>query len=456
MPVGRGDPLKNDPTFDYSPPVLDRVQYWGNSNKSKEKKDILLLGVTSKRSHKKEPKHNTIMRRNFFSHLPTRLMPPPMQTISPSMKHSSTENYHGAYYHNRYNMPSQSWSHNSINYGDSNVEESINYVSVSRPNKNSIRNEYTQHNTQPPRKPWLHALLEKEVTKPTASNYVMQPSKSVYESHPPPSLEPLNPVPSSTVRTTTSTTSTTSEAPYFQPTVLPEIISPTTDPLFAHYDQPQGSVARPMYLIIEGHSKVKTYGQNDNSTVRKHIPKIVPIKAAEESIIKHVVSEDDTGHAMEVMHLHTTQPPTPSTTPSPSAMGDLLSLLDSSLGNFFLGEDSTTKKSKTKGGSDKPKSEKTEKPEKPEDPKASEKKDASEKSEDPKAFVKKDASEKSDNSDNAERESRQIFDYDNLPEPMLREEDGMLAHDFQITLQPKNAQGVTFDTDFDYPSTEIV
>lgn len=27
-PLGRGDPLKNDPTFDYLPPVLDKVHYW--------------------------------------------------------------------------------------------------------------------------------------------------------------------------------------------------------------------------------------------------------------------------------------------------------------------------------------------------------------------------------------------------------------------------------------------
>lgn len=49
MPVGRrGDPLKNDPTYDYSPPVLDRVRYW-ESGKDKSG-DILLLGVSSKKA----------------------------------------------------------------------------------------------------------------------------------------------------------------------------------------------------------------------------------------------------------------------------------------------------------------------------------------------------------------------------------------------------------------------
>lgn len=29
-PIGRGDPLKNDPTFDYSPPMVSKVKYWIN------------------------------------------------------------------------------------------------------------------------------------------------------------------------------------------------------------------------------------------------------------------------------------------------------------------------------------------------------------------------------------------------------------------------------------------
>ncbi|XP_018573004.1 uncharacterized protein LOC108912289 [Anoplophora glabripennis] len=57
-PLGRGDPLKNDPTYDYVPPVLDRVQYWVDPALRKpdppvpgenQKTEILLLGVTSKK-----------------------------------------------------------------------------------------------------------------------------------------------------------------------------------------------------------------------------------------------------------------------------------------------------------------------------------------------------------------------------------------------------------------------
>lgn len=73
MPVGRGDPLKNDPTYDYSPPVLDRVHYWGESavNDKSNKKEILLLGVSSKQPINR--KMDTIpltsnIRRNYFMH----------------------------------------------------------------------------------------------------------------------------------------------------------------------------------------------------------------------------------------------------------------------------------------------------------------------------------------------------------------------------------------------------
>lgn len=57
-PLGRGDPLKNDPTYDYVPPVLDRVHYWIDPASRKpdpqnaadmKKTEILVLGVSSKK-----------------------------------------------------------------------------------------------------------------------------------------------------------------------------------------------------------------------------------------------------------------------------------------------------------------------------------------------------------------------------------------------------------------------
>lgn len=68
-PVGRGDPLK-DPTYDYMPPVLDRVRYWAEGTSNKNKNDILLLGVPSKKLspiNKKEKYTYGPVKRTYYS-----------------------------------------------------------------------------------------------------------------------------------------------------------------------------------------------------------------------------------------------------------------------------------------------------------------------------------------------------------------------------------------------------
>ncbi|XP_026485458.2 uncharacterized protein LOC113392988 [Vanessa tameamea] len=53
--TGRGDPLRNDPTYDYEPPVLERVHYWADEvhaqpEKNPERKsEVLVLGVSSRK-----------------------------------------------------------------------------------------------------------------------------------------------------------------------------------------------------------------------------------------------------------------------------------------------------------------------------------------------------------------------------------------------------------------------
>lgn len=78
MPVGYADPLKNEPTLDYSPPTLERVRYWsefndGNNNKNEkpsvntntnnnhlnEKSEILMLGMPMKNAIYSHNKHST-------------------------------------------------------------------------------------------------------------------------------------------------------------------------------------------------------------------------------------------------------------------------------------------------------------------------------------------------------------------------------------------------------------
>lgn len=53
--TGRGDPLRNDPTYDYEPPVLERVHYWADDTRlerehyPERKSEVLMLGVSSRR-----------------------------------------------------------------------------------------------------------------------------------------------------------------------------------------------------------------------------------------------------------------------------------------------------------------------------------------------------------------------------------------------------------------------
>lgn len=188
------------------------------------------------------------------------------------------------------------------------------------------------------KKPWIQALLQKEVTKP--HTYVsMESSPTVYESHSMGfSAAHHNEVAQTMWETTTQ----------FMPTIAPATM--TTDELFSHYKQPEKPMAGPMYLIIQGHSKVKTYGQPDGNG--KMQPKIVPVASTVDPVVTHVVSEHENGQKYEVKHLHKKQedkepllgPITRETsmasmkknaTATPT-MSSLLSLLDSSFGDFLL------------------------------------------------------------------------------------------------------------------------
>ncbi|XP_014356741.2 uncharacterized protein LOC106709447 [Papilio machaon] len=63
--TGRGDPLRNDPTYDYEPPVLERVHYWADEPRvereriPERKSEVLVLGVSSRKpsvaSHQPPP-----------------------------------------------------------------------------------------------------------------------------------------------------------------------------------------------------------------------------------------------------------------------------------------------------------------------------------------------------------------------------------------------------------------
>uniref|UniRef100_A0A1B0CZB6 Uncharacterized protein n=1 Tax=Phlebotomus papatasi TaxID=29031 RepID=A0A1B0CZB6_PHLPP len=304
MPVGRGDPLKNDPTYDYSPPFLERVRYW-ESGKQEKSGEILLLGVPSKKPSvpsRKDFKYLT-MRRNFYQ-LPTILMPPPMQT---------TEKYH---------TPMESWTQRPK---DSMAEASM---SVGAPFKSNYKplSAMNYGEIKPGKASYLHAILQKETlqrpTTPspssTTSSVVMQKVPSVFEVHQSTAIVTKT-TPNQQIETTT----------HFVPTAPPTL---TTDAYFSHYNQPPAPISGPMYLIIEGHSKVKTYSSSDPPD-GKHHANIVPVVSTEDPVVRRVVND-------EVKHLHFRAPevkrkPLPTRT---SAMDSLLSLLDVSFGSLLSEE----------------------------------------------------------------------------------------------------------------------
>lgn len=274
--------------------------------------------------------------------------------------------------HNYYASPSNYWGNElpMAHPNDAYSEESASYVTVIRPktnphpyastiyNKNirgSIYHLAANVNSLEPveKKPhWVHSLLQKEITYPvqqTTPQVILAYSPHIYDSH--------------SAKATTNAVdnhkfdATTMEVTTAIPTTTP---TPTTpfDTIYSYHKQPPLPVRRPMYLIIQGHSKVKTYGNNSNNgnKTQNHEPKMVPVVPTDDPIVQHVVSLDASVGEFQVKHLHKSQATavkakTTSATSSKPAknkvttpMVSLLSLLDSSLASFGLGE----KESKSK------------------------------------------------------------------------------------------------------------
>lgn len=263
--------------------------------------------------------------------------------------------------------PSMTSLPHRLSYSDAHHQESMQHYSFSRPN--SIHPHATGNKQNAPRKPWLHELLQKELVKPTmkqrmkptmpATKYLMgttkpqqtitmptyapltyapvtfvpgpptietpttsSPIPEIYIT--PSSLLPtvtagFRPMITSTTTTPVTTTTTTTRLMIPQqnnlskrPTVAPapEL---TTDALFSHYKQPPKPLLGPMYLIIEGHSKVKTYGQNE---LDPHSPKIVPVISKREPVVRIADPNEKRGtvETYQVKHLHTKTMPLTTTT----------------------------------------------------------------------------------------------------------------------------------------------
>jgi hypothetical protein len=122
---------------------------------------------------------------------------------------------------------------------------------------------------------------------------------------------PINQQPSQWSSNTATTTATSTVATTTAPSL-------TTDPLFSHYKQPVEPLRGPMYLIIQGHSKVKTYGairqqnsfhgipiqetndinqQGDTETTNERVGKVVQDYIDNEPVEDHVINSEKTESA---------------------------------------------------------------------------------------------------------------------------------------------------------------
>ncbi|XP_030383719.1 uncharacterized protein LOC115631169 [Scaptodrosophila lebanonensis] len=520
-PLGHGDPLQKDPTYDYSPPALERVRYWAENNgssksneakknelppevlRNKTKSEILLLGVGNEQrarqqqyhyqqqqqqQHYQQPHYQqqqqqqhqqakyAAIRRSYYApqqqqqlqqpqlqqqeqqqqqYMPhTHLMPPPMHSHAAPSPMKPT---HVDYRHNMVAAPSPSISSNSYlnspttmmykphfystssltssspwmhapgmsssytssaghpmnrmsSYADAHHQESMQHYSFSRPHTSTHSTTSYSPNAihphpsgpkqmapgAPPRKPWLHELLQKELVKPSvkptmpATKYLMGthpyrplPTFGISSTYAPVTFVPgpptiavptmpttaattsdhghsiyITPTPpqhyvtssgfrpmesKATTPVYSSTTTTTTPQPiYHQPSstqstrlLIPQTsnlaqrptVAPapdlTTDALFSHYKQPKKPLLGPMYLIIEGHSKVKTYGQNE---LDPHRPKIVPVISKREPVVRIADPNEKRGtvETFQVKHLHTKTTPLTSTTTTTSSRPKIL------------------------------------------------------------------------------------------------------------------------------------
>ncbi|ETN61883.1 hypothetical protein AND_006437 [Anopheles darlingi] len=454
LPVGRGDPLKNDPTYDYSPPVLDRVRYWseGPTGKDKPGNDILLLGVPSKNKasagHIKEQQHwnnggSPPQRRNYYSPAshhhgapistnrepPTVLMPPPLN--APYIAGLTSDGFWGAaaasasqrvdtqptdgfkyrpappfapqsgtkftepsvpqqsitaqFLHHHREPPQQQQQSGAVGFSSNGRPQSQPYLTT-------IRLTTPAGDTSIVKRPLLKTILQNEhsypFTKTSMTSAVTEYTSTFYDPqninamaqtvfHPPQTTEYLQTVPQPTklvpqLSTDLRTPYVTPAAPFVTP--LPTQATSTGRP--ASHGQLHPTVKPavsdraaapppppPLYLIIEGHSKVKTYGLNTNDTLMQ-LPRMVPVASTKDPIVRHVVNQDpETGAAMAVttqQAVTTKLPPvyrkptarernTAADQKAPDAVDTLLTLLDGASFGGILQDDGRPQDAGTTG-----------------------------------------------------------------------------------------------------------
>ncbi|XP_026810728.1 mucin-2 [Rhopalosiphum maidis] len=299
-PLGRGDPLKNDPTFDYLPPVLDRVHYWKPPPPATNRAHYYSSASTATpTTPPSQVVHGGYNRRFFLTDFSKRepvvaayaaiKRPPPSNSLLQPHHHHQHNHHHpqqqqqiqhhlqtlqsapAAGYH--YSMhpaapvprtplpmltppPYQQWP---STVSDVQRQSSMSSSSLSP----DVPGNAAAESKQPPptmvRAPTrpaspssnhlavVKALLDDEVDRTAVTTTGAAITAAVWTTTTmPPPVTMTPPPPSQTATSMTAAVRTT-----------PSVVS--SDPLFSHYRQ-SPVTGRPMYLIIQGHSKVKTYG----------------------------------------------------------------------------------------------------------------------------------------------------------------------------------------------------
>jgi hypothetical protein len=204
-------------------------------------------------------------------------------------------------------------------------------------------------------KPLLQSILQTETaspfTKKPSSAYQIEYTSNIYNP------EAINSMATSSSNAATFVPTKPTLRPTPMKTTMKTSLEPSTSTTSSalttkqeeqkqHYVVPDMQASWPVYnLIIEGHSKVKTYGLKNDDEIGSNMPKIRPVQAKENPIVERVTNSEE-GPEFNVKHLKANKKDFGGKFPkksedskkSESAMDSLLSLLDSSFGNFLSDE----------------------------------------------------------------------------------------------------------------------
>lgn len=190
-------------------------------------------------------------------------------------------------------------------------------------------------------KPLLQSILRTETaapfTKKPSSAYQIEFTKSIY------SPEAINSM--ATSSSFVPTRPRTTVRPRSMKTTSTSTPAPTA---VEQYVQPEMQLhGWPVYnLIIEGHSKVKTYGLKGDDDLG-NLPKIRPVQANENPVVERITSgEGSPEFSVKHSRREPSSPPKTTDVGEKTSMTSLLSLLEGSFGNLLSDESEIKRKTR--------------------------------------------------------------------------------------------------------------